>query len=155
VARRLTVIDRGARVPIVEIALLRSMRLFRTLPPPAVEGIAQALEPAQVDDGVVIIRQGEPGDRYYAIADGTVEVTRDGQHLTRLGRAEGFGEIALLEDVPRTATVTAVGPVRLQALDKESFVTALTGHSPSFSEAKSIISDRRTELSALDASSEA
>ncbi len=148
--RRLMVIDRGARVPIVEISLLRAMRLFRALPPPAIEGIAHALEPVEAADGEIIIRQGDIGERYYAIADGTVAVSRDGHRIATLGRAEGFGEIALLEDVPRTATVTAVGTVRLQALDKESFVTALTGHSPSMAEAKGVVTARRIELDTLD-----
>jgi hypothetical protein len=148
-ARRLTIIDRGARVPIVEITLLRSIPLFHHLPPPAVEGIAHALEPCDAADGEVIVRQGEVGDRYYAIADGTVEIDHDGRHVATLGRAEGFGEIALLEDVPRTATATAVGPVRMQTLDKESFVTAVTGHAPSLTTAKDIVSGRRGELRRL------
>ena len=145
-ARRLTIIDRGARVPIVEISLLRSIPLFHHLPPPEVEGIAHALEPRDAADGEVIVRQGDIGDRYYAIAEGTVEIDHDGRHVATLGRSEGFGEIALLEDVPRTATATAVGPVRLQSLDKESFVTAVTGHAPSLSAAKDIVSGRRGEL---------
>src|SRR5262249_20060083 len=96
--------------------------------------------------GEVIVRQGDIGDRYYAIAEGTVEIAHDGRHVATLGRADGFGEIALLEDVPRTATATAVGPVRLQALDKETFVTAVTGHAPSLNAAKEIVSGRRGEL---------
>ncbi len=142
VLRRLVAVDRGARVPIVEISLLRSVPLFQALPPPTIEGIARALEPHDAADGEVIICEGDIGDRYYAIADGTVEVSRDGTVVNTLGRAEGFGEIALLRDVPRTATVTAVGPVRLQALDKESLVTALTGHAPSWEQAGAIMAER-------------
>ena len=149
VLRRLVAADRGARVPIVEISLLRSIPLFRMLPAPAIEGIAHALEPRDAADREIIIREGDIGDRYYAIADGTVEISRHGSPIATLGRAEGFGEIALLRDVPRTATVTAIGPVRLQALDKESLVTALTGHAPSWEQAGDIVTARQPEINAL------
>ncbi len=152
-ARRLIVIDRGARVPIVEISLLRSIPLFQALPPPAVEGIAHALEPSEAADGEAIIHEGDVGDRYYAIVDGTVSVSHNGQEVATLGRAEGFGEIALLKDVPRTATVTAVGPVQLQTLDKESFITALTGHAPALQHADTIVTSRRDELERVDSES--
>lgn len=151
--RRLIVIDRGARVPIVEISLLRSIPLFHALPPPAVEGIAHALRPVDATDGQEIISQGDVGDRYYAIVDGTACVSRNGREIAVLGRAEGFGEIALLKDVPRTASVTAVGPVHLQTLDKESFITALTGHAPALHHADTIVTSRRDQLRAADSES--
>ncbi|MDX6520031.1 MAG: hypothetical protein QOF08_636 [Gaiellales bacterium] len=145
-AARLITTDAGARVPIVEIALLRSVRLFASLPSPAIEGVARALEPVTADAGTVIISQGEQGDRYYVVADGEVEVFHDGQGVARLGRCEGFGEIALLQLVPRTATVTALSDVRLYALEKEAFVTAVTGHAPAARAAEGQISERRTAL---------
>ena len=80
--------------------------------------------------GQAIVRQGEPGDRYYAIADGTVEVLRDDVVVNTLGRGEGFGEIALLHEVPRTATVRTVTETRLFAIEREPFLVALTGHAP-------------------------
>jgi CRP-like cAMP-binding protein len=145
-AGRLITTDAAARVPIVEIALLRSVRLFASLPAPAVEGIARALEPVVADAGQVIIRQGDLGDRYYVVADGEVDVLHDGQRVARLGRAEGFGEIALLQEVPRTATVTSVSAVRLYALEKEPFLTAVTGHAPATRAAEGQISERRAAL---------
>jgi hypothetical protein len=138
--------DAGARVPIVEIALLRSVRLFASLPSPAIEGVARALEPFAAASGTVIVSQGDRGDRYYVVADGEVQVVHDGRPVARLGRSEGFGEIALLQQVPRTATVTALTDVRLYALDKEAFVTAVTGHAPAARAAEGQISERRAVL---------
>jgi MFS family permease len=149
VARPLIGVDRGAKVPVVEIALLRSMSLFAPLPAPSIEGLARALEPVELPAGTVVMRMGEEGDRFYAIASGEVEVSRDGTPLARLGRGDGFGEIALLEDVPRTATVKAVSDVRLYALEKGPFVTAVTGHAPAAQAAGALISERREELARL------
>ena len=88
-ARPLIRVDRGAKVPIVEIALLRSIPLFAALPPPVVEGMAHALEPVDVPAGTVIIRMGDEGDRYYAIAEGEVEVTRGGRSSRSWGGDRG------------------------------------------------------------------
>jgi MFS family permease len=148
-ARRLIAVDRGAKVPLVEIALLRSMPLFAALPAPATEGLARALEPVELPAGTVVMHMGEEGDRFYAIAEGEVEVSRDGVAVARLGRGTGFGEIALLEEVPRTATVTALTHVRLYALEKGPFVTAVTGHAPAAQAAGALVSKRREELARL------
>jgi hypothetical protein len=140
--RALRRVDAAATVPIVEISLLRSLRIFRPLPAPAIEGLAHSLLPVDVRAGTIVVREGDVGDRFYAIADGELEVTQNGRSLRRLGRADGFGEIALLRDVPRTASVTAVTDSRLYALDKESFVLALTGHAPATDAADEIIRER-------------
>ena len=149
--RRLIAVDRSAKVPIVEIALLRSMSIFAPLPAPAIEGVARALEPLELPAGTVVIRMGEEGDRFYAIAEGEVEVSRDGLAVARLSRGTGFGEIALLEEVPRTATVTAATAVLLYALEKTPFVTAVTGHAPAALEAGALVARRRDELARLTA----
>jgi Cyclic nucleotide-binding domain/Major Facilitator Superfamily len=147
--RPLIAVDRGAKVPIVEIALLRSMPLFAPLPGPAIEGLAHALEPVELPAGTVVVRMGDAGDRFYAIADGSVEVSRDGVPVAVLTRGAGFGEIALLDDVPRTATVTALTDVRLFALEKAPFVTTVTGHAPAAQAAGALVSQRRDELARL------
>ena len=79
-------------------------------------------------DGTAVIREGEPGDRFYVVADGEVEVTVGGTHVKTLGRGDCFGEIALIRNAPRMATVTARSHCILDALDKDSFVTVVTGH---------------------------
>ena len=128
--RTLRHLDEGRTVPIVEVALLRSLPHFADLPGPALETLAGALERVDAEPGQVIIRQGEDGDRFYAIADGEVAVSVGGRPRGTRGRGTGLGEIALLRRVPRTATVTAVGPVTLYALDSATFLAAVTGHAP-------------------------
>jgi MFS family permease len=140
--RALRSIDEAATVPIVEISLLRSMSIFAPLPAPALEGLARSLEPVRAEPGSVIIREGDTGDRFYAIADGEVEITRGGERLASRGRSEGIGEIALLHDVPRTATATAATDVLLYALDREPFVLAVTGHAPAAQAADEIVRER-------------
>ena len=76
----------------------------------------------------MVIRQGDPGDRFYAIADGEVEVVRDSTRIAVLGRGEGFGELALLLDRPRNATVRALVDTRLYTLSQSEFVPVVTGY---------------------------
>ena len=121
-------------------------RLFEALPAPALEGLARALEPLELPAGTVVIREGDIGDRYYAIADGEVEVWRQGRCVARLGRGDGFGEIALLEEIPRTADVTAITDVRLYALAKEPFVTAVAGYPPAAQVADELVTHVRADL---------
>jgi MFS family permease len=126
--RELFGLDAGARVPVVEIALLRSLPLFAELPAPAIEGLAAALAPVHAPAGTVLIRQGDPGDAYYAIAAGQLDVVQDGRFLRRCRRGDGVGEIALLRTIPRTATVTAHTAATVYALSREPFLTAVCGH---------------------------
>jgi MFS family permease len=126
--RALFGLDAGAPVPVVEIALLRSLPLFAALPVPVLEGLAAALGPVDVSAGTVLIRQGDFGDAYYAIAAGELDAVADGVFLRRCGRGEGVGEIALLRAVPRTATVIAHTAATVYELNSEPFLTAVLGH---------------------------
>ena len=126
--RALFALDAAVPVPVVEIALLRSLPLFAELPAPALEGLAAALTPVHVPAGGALIRQGEPGDAYYAIAAGELDAMQDGHVLRRCGRGEGVGEIALLRAVPRTASVIAVTAATVYRLDRDLFLTAVLGH---------------------------
>lgn len=139
-------VDAAANVPVVELALLRRLRIFSPLPATSLEALARALVVTEHEAGAVIVETGEEGDRYYAIADGEVEVARDGQRVARLGRGEGFGEVALLHDIPRTATVRAITRVTLFALDREPFTIALTGHESTASMAQAIAAERAGEV---------
>jgi CRP-like cAMP-binding protein len=141
-SRRLLEIDRRAPVPVVEIALLRSLPLFSPLGAPALEGLARSLAKLEAPAGRTVIREGEPGDRFYVIADGELEVSAQGREVRTIGRAEGFGEIALLENVPRTATVTARTDSRLYALDKPSFLASVSSHPRATGEAKRLVRER-------------
>ena len=120
----------GSTAPVLEVALLRSLPHFTDLPGPALETLAGALERVDLAPGQVLIRQGDDGDRFYAIADGEVAVSVDGRPRGVRGRGTGLGEIALLRRTPRTATVTAVTPATLFALDSGTFLAAVSGHAP-------------------------
>ena len=139
--RRLLALDASADVPVVEIGLLRSLRLFAALPPPELEGLARSLEPLSAAVGEAVVVQGDDGDRYYAIADGEFEVVVDGRRISTLGRGDGFGEIALLHDGVRTATVSALTKGRLYSLEKEPFLEVLTGHPATHTNATAIAAE--------------
>ena len=137
--RRLRSIDESATIPQVEIQLLRSIPMFAALPAPSLEGVARQLLPVAVPGGTVVIRQGDRGDLYYAVADGELTVSREGKVVQRLAHGDGFGEIALIRDVPRQATVTAVNDSLLYSLEKESFLETITGQVSAFSAARTVI----------------
>ena len=134
-----------AVLPIVEMARLRALPFFAPLAAPELEMLARALEPVEVPEGEAIIREGEPGDLFYVVADGEVEVTVGGALVKRLGRGDCFGEIALIRNAPRMATVTARSDCRLDALDKNSFVTVVTGHSLSAEALNELVQQRLAE----------
>ncbi len=123
-----------------ELALLRSIPIFAPLGAVALEQLAASLLPVHAHAGSTIIQQGRLGDYFYIVVEGEVEVEIDGRHVRRLGPGGSFGEIALLRDVPRTATVRAVNGCELLALDRGVFVEAVTGQPSSYSVAEAIAS---------------
>ena len=92
--------------------------------------MASARHLAQYADerGATVVAQGDEGDRYYVVDEGEVDVVIDGAVVTRLVPGDGFGELALLRDAPRAASVVARGPVRMLTLDRDAFLTAVTSH---------------------------
>ena len=140
---RLVKIDSDAEAPDeTTLRLLGSTPIFAPLPGASLEHLAARLVPLRVDAGTVIVREGDPGDRFYIVVEGTVDVTQENAHLTVLEAGGYFGEIALLRDVSRTATVVAETAVVLYALDRDDFLAAVTGHPQSAEAAESVMSAR-------------
>ena len=139
---RLTSLDRRAVVPIQAITLLRGTLLFGPLLAPQLEAVARRAtwetHPAQT----TLIREGDPGDRYYVLASGHLDVEQGGRLLRTIDhRGEGFGEIALLRDVPRTATVRSSTEVVVLAIDRAAFLAAVTGHPDAYAAAEREVGD--------------
>jgi MFS family permease len=122
--------------------LLQAIPIFSPLSPPVLERLAARLTPVEAQGGEEIIRQGDHGDSFYIVSSGEVEVLVDGQPPRREGQGSYFGEIALLRDVPRTATVRAATDVELYALDRDDFLPAVTGHAGSVQAAEAVIGTR-------------
>jgi MFS family permease len=139
-AGRLRRLDTSAPEP-PAIALLRGVEILAPLDLPTIEQLAAKLHEVWLAAGSVVIREGDAGDRFYVVEDGVVEI--EGEIF---GPGSSFGEIALLRDVPRTATVVAHTDVILQALEREDFLAAVTRHEGSSSVADSVIARRLGEL---------
>jgi MFS family permease len=131
-------------VPERELRVLRGVPFFRPLQLTALEDLASSVETVQVAAGTEVIRQGEPGDRFYIVEAGGFETIIDGVPVRELGPGDSFGEIALLRDVPRTATVRAVGDATLAALAREDFLRAVTGHVEAVEAADAVVRSRHT-----------
>lgn len=139
---RLGAIDRAYALPTRELGLLRGIPIFAPLPQAQMEQIARELVPMRASAGEAVVREGETGDRFYVVAGGALEVTVDGASVRTLGPGDHFGEIALLRDVPRTATVTATTDADLYALERDEFIAAVTGHAPSAEAAEAVVAQR-------------
>ena len=123
-------IDANAEGPGPDFDLLRRVAIFAPLPQYVQEQLTRHLIPVLATGGDVVIREGDAGDRVYVIRRGRVAVTKAGRLVAELGPGDYVGEIALLRDVPRTATVTAVDDTELLALERDVFLGAVTGAHP-------------------------
>ena len=138
----LRAIDASAVLPERQLSLLRRIPMFAPLPPMDLERLARQLDRLDMPAGTEVIRQGDVGDRFYVIDDGQFEIVIDGEPITVQGEGEYFGEIALLQDVPRTATVRAVDDGAVWALDQEEFLETLTDLPQAASAAHAISAER-------------
>jgi MFS family permease len=134
-------LDRDLAVP-AGVPLLEAIPMFAPLTPATVESLARKLTRFEVPAGSVIVREGQESDRFYIIESGEVAVSHDEVLIRSEGPGEFFGEIGLLRDVPRTATITAEVDTVLQVLDREDFLAAVTGHSEARVAADAIVSRR-------------
>jgi CRP-like cAMP-binding protein len=127
--------------PAPELDLINRVPMFAPLSIALKERVAASLVPVSVSAGDVVIRAGDPGDRFYIVAGGELDIDVEGLHAPAL-EADYFGEIALLRDVPRTATVTAVVDSQLYALQRAAFLEAVTGHSTAHAVAQEVADAR-------------
>jgi len=139
---RLRRLDASADVPERALELLRGIEFLDVLPAPALEALAVRAVSVSVPAGEAVFHQGDAGDRFYVIVGGEAEVTVDGLERPSLGAGGYFGEIALLRDVPRTATITALSDLDLLAIERDDFIAAVTGHAPSVEAAGAVVGAR-------------
>ena len=139
--RGLVDIDRTIPAPAEELAVIEGVPMFAPLSIVAKEYLAATLTRVAVDAGDVVIRAGDVGDRFYIVADGALEVVASGLQKMA-GAGDFFGEIALIRDVPRTATITAVTDSHLYAMDRADFLAAVTTHSGVRAVGEAIVEER-------------
>ena len=135
-------LDRAMPAPGPDAGLLGSLPMFAPLPLALTDLLAAEIEPRQFPAGAVVTREGEAGDTFHLIVEGSAAVSVHGAPRPSLQRGDCFGEIALLRDIPRTATVTAERPLRTLALGREEFLTAVTGNSMSNMAADALAAQR-------------
>jgi hypothetical protein len=139
---RLRAFEVGAPVAEHQYQLLRKNSIFAPLPIATVERLSHDLVPLRAPGRQDVIVQGDVGDRFYLIEQGQVEVFESGTFRRNEGPGESFGEIALLRDVPRTATVRTTEPTSLFVLERDQFLTAVTGHRRSQQLAHAVVDGR-------------
>ena len=135
-------IDAEARIPEEPLELLRRIEIFAQLSEPVLERLAASATAVSVTPDQVVVSRGEAGNHFYVIATGRAVVELDHGTTRELGPGDFFGEIALLRDVPRTATVRALDPLQLYAVGRDEFIAAVTGHAPTLAAAEGVVASR-------------
>ena len=137
--------DASATVPVVSMSMIRRLPVFSSLPAAELETLSRSAEEVRTVPGEQVVVEGDEGDRYYAVMSGKFEVTVGGVPVYTAQRGQGFGEIALLASVPRTATVTSIGDGLLLAIDRAPFLIAVTGHDSTRQAAWGVVRSRATD----------
>ena len=135
-------IDAEAAIAEEPLELLRKIEIFAQLPEPVLERLASSATSVSAGADQVVVSRGEAGRHFYVIAAGRAGVELDDGATRELRPGDSFGEIALLRDVPRTATVRALEPLRLYAVERDEFLAAVTGHAPTLAAAENIVTSR-------------
>jgi CRP/FNR family transcriptional regulator, cyclic AMP receptor protein len=104
-----------------KVQALKAAPLFESLSRKELVHLARVSEDLEVEPGTVLCKEGEIGHEFFVIVDGKVKITRKGRTVATRGGPDFVGEIALLEDIPRTASVTAQTPLRLFVLTRRDF----------------------------------
>lgn len=149
--RRFARLDMTMPAPGEEVGLLRRLAMFAPLPLAAIELLATDLKPHDFAPGTAAVREGEAGDLFYLIVAGSATVNVGGKPGPSLGAGDCFGEIALLRDIPRVATVVADQPLRTLALEREAFLVAIASNSMSGAAADALVDQRLLENTLADA----
>jgi Cyclic nucleotide-binding domain len=139
---RFSRLDHAMPAPDPDAGLLHNLPMFAPLPLAVTELLTAELQPRQFPAGAVVMREGEAGDHFHLIVDGSATVSVQGAPRPSLQRGDCFGEIALLRNTPRTATVTAEQPLRTLTLSREEFLTAVTGNTMSKAAADALAAQR-------------
>ena len=131
-------IDDVALAP-VGLDLLVRVSMLSALPENVLERLARGSKSVSVDSGESVFREGDAGDLYYIIESGVAEVFIGGEYVRTLTEGDAFGEIALLRDVPRTATGTAASALVMRAIERDAFLSSVTGHGETSDEAERVV----------------
>jgi hypothetical protein len=143
----LRALDHRVRVRDGDVALLQRIPMLQPLPQATIEQLAARLGRMQLPAGALVFEQGDVGDEFYVIEQGGAEVVRNGQSIATLNAGDGFGEIALVRDCPRTATVRATTSLTVRTLNRTVFVAAVVGYTPSARAVNQVITGHLSHFS--------
>jgi MFS family permease len=146
---RLRAVDEASTVPERELELVASVPFFEPLAPTTLEKLAMRLRPLHVRAGTAVVREGEAGETFYIVGSGQIDVLHGGKLVATLGAGQYFGEIALLHEAPRVATCLARSDAELFELERQVFVSAVSGNEQSHSTVEDVVSGRLDELETI------